>query len=95
MIHLVQAGGAFADGKPDFLINEVPDLRDYPDTIFLSDGRTFPVEVVTNAIAGAPSSGNLLVQLTAALPGGWAFCASPIPPTANTDLRPCGAPMAA
>jgi hypothetical protein len=33
MIHLVQAGAPFDDGKPDFFVNEVPDPLDLGDTL--------------------------------------------------------------
>src|SRR6185436_16472988 len=80
MIRLVQAGGAFEDGKPDFLVNGIPDLRDYPDTLWLSDGTTNSVAVVTNGVVtGALSGGNLQVQLSAALPGGWSYLRLPDP----------------
>jgi len=80
MIHLVQAGGAFEDGQPDFLVNEVPDINDYPDTLYLSDGSTSRVEVVEFAtIAGALSPSNLQVNLTAPMPGGWAYLRVPDP----------------
>jgi hypothetical protein len=31
MNHLVQADRTFADGRPDFLVNDVPDFDDLPD----------------------------------------------------------------
>ena len=78
--HLVQASGVFEDGKPDFLVNDIPDLRDMPDTLYLSDGRTFPVQVIeSGANDGAPSIGRLQVQLQAAMPSGWAYLRVPEP----------------
>ncbi len=80
LIHLVQAGGAFEDGRPDFLVNDIPDLRDLPDTLWLSDGTTNPVSVVETAVHdGPPAAGRLQVQLSAALPGGWAYLRVPEP----------------
>lgn len=80
MIRVVRAGGVFEDGRPDFLVNEVPDLRDLPDTLLLSDGSSNAVEVVTNAvITGTLSPGNLSVQLDAAMPGGWTYLRVPDP----------------
>jgi subtilase family serine protease len=80
MIHLVQAGGSFEDGKPDFLVNDIPDLRDLPDTLWLSDGTTNPVAVVEAALHdGPPAAGRLQVQLSAAMPGGWAYLRVPEP----------------
>ena len=80
MNHLVQAQGEFEDGKPDFLVNDLPDLNDYPDTLYLSDGRIFPVNLVSNGTAdGVPTNGDLEVQLTASLPAGWNYLRVPDP----------------
>ena len=80
LIHLVQAGGAFEDGRADFLVNDIPDLRDLPDTLWLSDGTTNPVAVVEAAAHdGPPTAGRLQVQLSAAMPGGWAYLRVPEP----------------
>ena len=77
---LVRAGGIFEDGKPDFLVNDVPDLHDDPDTLWLSDSTTQRVETVTGGnVTGSLSPGNLSVQLSAALPGGWAYLRVPDP----------------
>ncbi len=87
MIRLVQAGGSFEDGKPDFLVNNIPDLRDLPDTLWLSDGSSNRVEVVTNAVvAGTLSPANLQVQLTAAMPPGWTYLRVPDPAKGNYRL---------
>ncbi len=89
MIHVVQAAGAFADGRPDFLVNDVPDIHDFPDTIYLSGGATNHVEAVTNGvIIGTLSPGNLQVQLDAPLPGGWSYLRVPDP--ADGDYRLVG-----
>ena len=78
LIHLVQAGGALEDGKPDFLVNDVPDVRHLPDTLYLSDGSTNPVQVVEQATQdGPPSMGHLEVQLQAAMPSGWTYLRVP------------------
>lgn len=80
MIHLVQAGGSFEDGKPDFLVNDEPDLHDLPDTLYLSDGRTNPVQVVRMAVHdGPPRPNRLQVQLSASMPAGWAYLRVPEP----------------
>ncbi|MCI0538539.1 MAG: Ig-like domain-containing protein, partial [Verrucomicrobiales bacterium] len=74
MIHMVQAQGEFEDGLPDFLVNDLPDLDDYPDTLYLSDGTTESVSVVTDGTIGSqPSAGLLQAQISAALPPGWAY----------------------
>lgn len=85
--HVVQAGGTFADGRPDFLVNDVPDLHDYPDTLYFSDGSTNRVQMTTNAvISGTLSAGQLQVQLSSALPGGWAYLRIPDPGNGRFQL---------
>ncbi len=86
MIHLVQASGVWEDGKPDFLVNEVPDIDDLPDTLYQSNGSTNHVEVVRLA-SWSPSfslppvgnSVNAELQLTAPMPNGWAYLRVPDP----------------
>jgi N-acetylneuraminic acid mutarotase len=81
MIHQVRALGALEDGKPDFLVNDVPDARDLPDTIHLSDGSVAPVSVVE----AAGASGGMTKTLTATLPAGWSYLRIPDP--SNGSLR--------
>lgn len=58
MNRIVSASGVFADGRPAFVLNEVPDLDNLPDTIWLSDGSTRPVAVVeTGSASILPASG--------------------------------------
>ena len=86
MIHLVQAPGSFEDGKPDFLVNDVPDPRDLPDTLYLSDGTTSPVAVAEQATPDAPPTpSHLKVQLTTAMSAGWVYLRVPDP--ANGQYR--------
>lgn len=82
LIHVVKAPGALDDGRPDFLVNDVPDLFDHPDTVHLSDGTLAPVSHVTaGSFNRTPTSANLLVQLTAPLPAGFAYLRLPDPGT--------------
>jgi len=63
MIHLVEAPGAFEDGKPDFLVSEsrLPPF-DLPDTLYFSDGSTDQVQVVQDStIVGLLSANNLIL----------------------------------
>ncbi|MBM3824808.1 MAG: hypothetical protein FJ404_18330 [Verrucomicrobia bacterium] len=74
MNHVVEAGGSFADGKLDFLANDVPDLEDLPDTLHLSDGRIEPVALASPATFDAPPApGRLEVRLTTTMPSGWGY----------------------
>ena len=50
MNHIVEAGYGFADGQPDFLVNDVPDPDHLPDTLYLSDGTTNPVQAVQQCV---------------------------------------------
>jgi hypothetical protein len=74
MTHLVRADGAWDDGLPDFLVNDIPNVANLPDTLYLSSGQIEPVSVVQSASVSAPvNAGNLQVQLTANFPAGFAF----------------------
>lgn len=87
MIHLVRAGGTFEDGKPDFLVNDVQDLNDRPDTLWLSDGRTFPVTVVEQgSVDATPNASRLQVHLNATLPPGWVYLRIPEPSNGGLQL---------
>ncbi|MFN0051908.1 MAG: Ig-like domain-containing protein, partial [Planctomycetales bacterium] len=86
MIHLVQAGGTYYDGKFDYLVNDIADEHDTPDTLWLSDGRVESVETVTDAVLdGAPVTGDLTVELTATVGAGWNYI--DLPDLANGKYR--------
>ncbi len=74
LIHLVNAPAPFDDGRPDFLVNDVPDLYDVPDTLHLSDGSVVPVSALADATFDhKPAPGNLEVQMTVQAPAGWFY----------------------
>ncbi|MBS0266358.1 MAG: cadherin domain-containing protein, partial [Planctomycetes bacterium] len=74
LIHLAQAGGSSDDGKYDFLVNDIADEHDMPDTLWLSDGRVESVNDVSEAaLDGAPTLGALSVHLTATVDAGWNY----------------------
>jgi hypothetical protein len=74
MNRLVEAGGKFSDGKPDFLVNDWPDADDLPDALYLSDGRTNAVSMVASAeVSGTLAGANRQVQLTASVGPGWSY----------------------
>ncbi len=81
MLHLVRAPAPFEDGRPDFLVNDDPDPpTDFPDRLYLSDGSTGAVQVVTLATSsGAPSPAAPEVTLTANLPPGFVYLRVPEP----------------
>jgi len=88
LIHIVQAGGAYADGQPDFLVNELPDGRHLPDVLYLSGGTQHPVAAVLDGeLAEPPQPGNLEVQLTLVPPAGFLYVRLPDPSAGRFRLR--------
>ncbi len=80
LIHRVLANRDTDDDLPDFLVNDLPDPDNLPDTLYLSDGSEAPVNVLTNAtIDGAVAAGHMQVQLTAAVSNGWNYVQVPDP----------------
>ena len=80
MIHLVQAPGAWDDGLPDFLVDDLPSFDHLPDTLYLSDGSKQPVSAIQTAAADAPAAtDHLQVQLTANFPAGFTYLLVPDP----------------
>jgi Ca2+-binding RTX toxin-like protein len=74
LIRKVQAQSPTDDQLPDFLVNDNIDAQHLPDTLYLSDGTTAPVSVVTTATVDAPPSDNdLQVQVNATMPTGWGY----------------------
>ncbi|HRZ54218.1 MAG TPA: cadherin-like domain-containing protein [Candidatus Paceibacterota bacterium] len=88
MIRMVAAPAPYADGRPDFLVNDLPDPpTDYPDRVYLSDGQTNEVAVVTAGVTdGAPSAFDATVQLTASLPPGFVYLRVPEPSDGQMKL---------
>ncbi len=71
--HIVNADRSFEDGRPDFLVADHPDVNHLPDTLYLSDGSTNTVNVVTNGgFSGDLATTNRLT-LTANAPAGWTY----------------------
>jgi hypothetical protein len=80
MIHLVKDVRPGADTLPDFLVNDITDVDDMPDTIYLSDGRIEPVSVLKQATVDATvGPGSYQVKLTANMPDGWTYLLIPDP----------------
>lgn len=74
LIRMVHATGAFEDGQPDMLVNDIPDFEDLPDTLHLSDGRIMPVGIVQEGtVNGVISAANLTVGLQCSQPAGWSY----------------------
>ncbi len=86
MTRMVEVGAPFADGKPDFLVNDQGDPRNMPDTLYLSDGTTNRVSTVELAtVSATPGGGVTEVTINAAMPAGWTYLRIPEP--SNGSLR--------
>lgn len=86
MIHLVEALGDKDDGLPDFLVNDIPDPDDLPDTIHLSNGPIEPVTVFqSETVNRTPSLQNLAITIDTPLAAGWGYLRIPDP--ADGGLR--------
>ena len=87
MIRAVLAQGAGEDSAPDFLVNDVADPNDYPDTIHYSDGGTDLVTVrETGSFTGSLTPGNLSVTLNTGAFSGWSYIRLPDPGSGNYRL---------
>jgi len=74
LIHVAQADRPGDDALPDFLVNDVPDLDNFPDTLFLSSGGSMPVSLASNpSVDGQATTGDMQVQLTATMTPGWNY----------------------
>lgn len=87
MTHLVQAPGSWDDGLPDFLVNDVPNPQNLPDTVYLSSGQVEPISVVqTGSTSGPVSPNNLQVQFTGTFPAGFTYILIPDPANGQFTL---------
>jgi hypothetical protein len=67
-------------GEIDYLVNDVPDPNSTPDTVYLSNGTTAPVNTATNiSVNGTISDSQLSVQVTAQVTSGWVYLQLPDP----------------
>jgi hypothetical protein len=83
---VVEAQGAFQDGLPDFLVNDIFDIGDFPDTVHLSDGTTEPVTVVSTGTGPAPNPLQLSVTLNIGTPSGFMYARLDDPADGNFRL---------
>ncbi len=67
-------------GATDYLVDDNPNPKNLPDTIYFSDGTTAAVNIATNATATpvGPASA-LTFQLTASVTSGWDYIQVPDP----------------
>ena len=87
LIRSVDASPTLDDELPDFLVNDLPDPRDFPDTLYLSDGS---IENVTLALrpefATEPTERNLKVNLNAKETEGWSYLRVEYPGGEDVDV---------
>ncbi|MFN3168758.1 MAG: CARDB domain-containing protein [Phycisphaeraceae bacterium] len=88
LIRSVQAtASGLNDNVSDFLVNDVADPFDLPDTLYLSDGTVMSVSLGTDALADStPSLADLSVGLTATMPAGWSYLKLEDPSNGALDL---------
>ncbi len=80
MIRMVRAQGAGHDSAPDFLVNDVLDANDYPDTIHYSNGGTDLVTLrQTGTFTGTLAPANLTINLNVGSFSGWSYIRLPDP----------------
>ncbi|MBN9691849.1 MAG: putative Ig domain-containing protein [Verrucomicrobia bacterium] len=88
LIRIVQLPIPSEDNRADLLVNSTGDAAILPDTLYASDGNTYPVSAVTNAvITGQLSPSNLQLRLDVALPRGIAYLRVEEPGGTNYLLR--------
>jgi hypothetical protein len=86
--HIVEADGAWDDGKPDFLVIDTNNVNSLPNQVYLSDGTIQPVSVVQAATnVGMVSAQNLQVQLSANFPAGFTYVLVPDPANGQFPLQ--------
>jgi len=74
MIHTFMSVRPDDDEVPDFLVNDIPNPNNLPDTVYLSDGSTDSVTVISGAQTDAPiGPGHMQTVLTAAMSAGWNY----------------------
>ncbi|WP_203546973.1 Ig-like domain-containing protein [Roseiconus lacunae] len=75
LIHVANAAQVDGDdGLPDFLVNDLPDPSDLPDTLYLSDGSVVEVGLGTaTAVDAPPVIDDLRVAVTAEMVDGWSY----------------------
>ena len=88
MTHMVRAQGAWDDGLPDFLVNDIPNVGNLPDTLYLSGGQIQPVSVVSSAsVSGLVTAASLQTQVTANFPAGFSYLSLPDPAAGQFPLQ--------
>ncbi len=88
IIHAVRIDVPDDDLKPDFLADDIDDPDFMPDTLYSSDGSTFPVNVISDASVNTLiSNDNLQTTLSVNPPSGWVYIRADDPGQENFILK--------
>jgi len=80
LIHSVRAFHPWDDGMPDFLVNDIEDPGDMPDTLYLSDGTIELVDLAGGAgTDGIVDRDDREIELTVDMSEGWSYLRLPDP----------------
>ncbi|HWD17882.1 MAG TPA: CARDB domain-containing protein [Verrucomicrobiae bacterium] len=80
MIHVIKDVRPGQDDVPDFLVNDVPDSGHLPDTVYLSDGTTNSVAIITGGSSDGPiTPTHMQAVVTAPMTAGWGYAVVPDP----------------
>ncbi len=87
MVHAVRAQYPADDGLPDFLVNDIPNGGNLPDTLYLSDGTVQDVSLASGATTEQrPAATNLIARIAAPSAAGWTYLKMPDPATGQYRL---------
>ncbi|MEZ6091688.1 MAG: dockerin type I domain-containing protein [Pirellulaceae bacterium] len=88
LIRPVQATASGVDDTiTDFLVNDVPDVIDAPDTIYFSNGTIADVEQgAVNQFGAGPHLADMSVDVTATMPAGWGYLQTTDPSGGSFEL---------
>ncbi|QDS90691.1 Lectin C-type domain protein [Rosistilla ulvae] len=88
LIRPVQATASGVDDRlSDFLVNDIPDVQDLPDTLYLSDGSVQEVQLGSDAQFDPNASPwSLVVDVSATMPDGWGYLRLQDPSDGNHEL---------
>ncbi len=80
LIHTFMSVRPGDDAVPDFLVNDIPDPANLPDTVYLSDGTTNSVTIITGATTdGSIGPKQMQAVLRASMSAGWNYLEAPDP----------------
>lgn len=80
LIHAVRVEVPEDDVRPDFLVNDIPDLDHMPETVYGSDASVTPVALAGGVVTDGPvTPSHRQIALTCAAPQGFMYLRTPDP----------------